>query len=205
MLVSAYRVSERTVGERFKPGRLATKRQSAILQGRRQVNRGDERPLLVETWLGNTVFVEYMGGQPLEGEVLRRIAAEDSTADTPQRVKTSFLVLENYNQYGIEVRFRGDAEPHFLPWGAILRMAEAEGGTPENSEEAPSQRTEPRDRGELMARLVDARTPSELAGARATADDWLAANPGDGDVRLARERLGVEPEEDLDLEEGSPT
>ena len=92
------------------------------------MDRGDERPLLVETWLGNTVFVEYVGGQPLEGEVLRRIAAEDSTADTPQRVKTSFLVLENYNQYGIEVRFRGDAEPHFLPWGAILRMAEAEGG-----------------------------------------------------------------------------
>ncbi len=173
------------------------------------MNRGNERPLLVETWLGNAVFVEYVGGQPIEGEVLRRIAAEDSTADTPQRVRTSFLVLENYNQYGIEVRFRRDAEPHFLPWGAILRMAE--GGAPEESEEAPSQRTEPRgdgpprDRGELMARLAEARTSSELASARAAADDWLAANPGDGDVRLARQRLGVEPEEDLDLEEGSPT
>jgi hypothetical protein len=176
------------------------------------VDRGHERPFLVEAWLGNTVFVEYLGGQPLEGEALYRIAAEDSTADTPQRVKTSFLVLENYNQYGIEVRFRGDAEPHFLPWGAILRMAEAEGGTPENSEEAPSQRTEPRDRGELMGdrgelmtRLAEARTPSELASARTAADDWLAANPGDGDVRLARERLGTEPGEDLELEEGSPT
>jgi hypothetical protein len=175
------------------------------------VDRGDERPLLVETWLGNTIFVEYLGGQHLEGEVLRRIAAEDSTADTPQRVKTSFLVLENYNRYGIEVRFRGDAEPHFLPWGAILRMSEAERGTPEGFGEAPSERTEPqgegmpRDRGELMDRLADARTPSELASARAASDDWLAANPGDGDVRLARERLGTEPEEDLDLEEGSPT
>lgn len=176
------------------------------------MDRGDERPLLVETWLGNTVFVEYVGGQPLEGEVLRRIAAEDSTADTPQRVKTSFLVLENYNRYGIEVRFRGDAEPHFLPWGAILRMAEAEGASPEGSEEAPSERTErmqgevpPRDREELMDRLADAQTPSELASARTAADDWLTANPGDGDVRLARERLGAEPEEDLELEEGSPT
>jgi hypothetical protein len=56
-----------------------------------------------------------------------------------------------------------------------------------------------------MARLAEARTSSELASARAAADDWLAANPGDGDVRLARQRLGVEPEEDLDLEEGSPT
>jgi hypothetical protein len=168
--------------------------------------------LLVETWLGNTVFVEYVGGQPLEGEILRRIAAEDSTANTSQRVKTSFLILENYNQYGIEVRFRGDAEPHFLPWGAVLRMTEAEGATPEGSEVAPSERTQraqgdgsPRDRGELMEQLADARTPPELASARAAADDWLAANPGDGDVRLARERLGVEPEEDLDLEEGSPT
>ena len=56
-----------------------------------------------------------------------------------------------------------------------------------------------------MARLADAQTPSELASARAAADDWLSANPGDGDVRLARERLGAEPEEDLELEEGSPT
>jgi hypothetical protein len=56
-----------------------------------------------------------------------------------------------------------------------------------------------------MARLADAQAPSELASARAAADDWLAANPGDGDLRLARERLGAEPEEDLELEEGSPT
>ena len=176
------------------------------------MDRGDERPVLVEAWLGTTVFVEYVGGQPLGGEVLRRIAAENSTADTPQRVKTSFLVLENYNRYGIEVRFRGDAEPHFLPWGAVLRMAEAEGATSESSGEAPSESKERtreddplRDRGELMNRLAEARTPSELASARAAADDWLAANPGDGDVRLARERLGTEPEGDLDLEEGSPT
>ena len=49
-------------------------------------------------------------------------------------------------------------------------------------------------------------TPAEVANVRAAADSWLAANPGDGDVRLARERLQeAYPEEDLDLEEGSPT
>ena len=48
--------------------------------------------------------------------------------------------------------------------------------------------------------------PAEVANARAAADSWLAANPGDGGVRLARERLQeAYPEEDLELEEGSPT
>lgn len=180
------------------------------------MDAGQERPLVVEAWLGNTVFVEYVGGEPLESDVLRRIAAEDSTADAPQRVKTSFLVLENYNRYGIEVRFRGDPEPHFLPWGAVLRMAGAEGDPPEEPEEIVGEREEqtqqddpPRDRAELMGRLYGARSPAELANARAAADGWLAAHPGDGDVRLARERarerLGGESEEDLDLEEGSPT
>ena len=180
------------------------------------MDQGQKRPLLVETWLGNTVFVEYIGGQPLEGEVRRGIAAGDSTARNLPRVKTSFLVLENYNQYGIEVRFRGDAEPHFLPWGAILRMAEAEGGGLEGSEEVPHERagqaeedSPTHDRQELMNRIADARTLTEVASARDAADSWLSANPGDGDVRPAREQLGTDPEEeleeDLELEEGSPT
>ena len=174
------------------------------------MNQGQERPLLVETWLGTTVFVEYVGGQSPEGDVRRRIAAEDSMADTTQRVKTDLLILENYNQYGIEVRFREDAEPHFLPWGAILRMAE--GDTLEEPEEAPRERvgqaeqdSPPRNRQELMDRLADARTPAEIASARDAADSWLSANPGDGDVRLARERLEAGPEDELELEEGSPT
>ena len=180
------------------------------------MDQGQERPFLVDTWLGTTVMVEYVGGQSPEGDVQREIAAEDSMADTTQRVKASFLVLENYNQYGIEVRFRGDAEPHFLPWGAILRMAEAEERTSEGSEESPRERageaeedSPPRDRRELMDQMADARTPTEIASARHAADSWLASNPGDGDVRLAREQLGTEPEEgleeDLELEEGSPT
>ena len=49
-------------------------------------------------------------------------------------------------------------------------------------------------------------TPAEVANARAAADSWLAANPGDDGVRLARERLQeAYPEEDLELEEAGRT
>ena len=62
------------------------------------------------------------------------------------------------------------------------------------------------ERRNLLDRLADAKTPSEVASARTAADSWLADDPDDGDVRRAREHLAVaEPEEDLDLEEGSPT
>ncbi len=55
-----------------------------------------------------------------------------------------------------------------------------------------------------MGQLGSARTPSEVANAKAAADNWLAAHPGDGDVRLARQQLrAAYPAEDL--EEGSPT
>jgi hypothetical protein len=178
------------------------------------MDRGQERPLLVETWLGSTVLVEYVGGQPLEDDVLRRISTEDLTADAPQRVKTSLFVLENYNQFGIEVRSRRDSEPQFLPWSAVLKMVEPDREIAEDFEIAGQEgervkHTEeggPHDRLELMGLLANARTPSEIASARAAADSWLAAHPSDGDVRLARERLETEdPEEDFDLEEGSPT
>ena len=96
-------------------GEPNTRGRQAYLYGRRKVDAGQERPLVVEAWLGNTVFVEYVGGEPLESDVLRRIAVGSSTADVPQRVKPSFLVLENYNRYGIEARFRGGPKPHFLP------------------------------------------------------------------------------------------
>jgi exonuclease V gamma subunit len=179
------------------------------------MNQGQERPLLVETWLGSTVLVEYIGGQRLEDDVLRRISTEDLTVDAPQRVKTSLFVLENYNPFGIEVRSRGDSEPQFLPWNAVLRMVETDRETSQDFEEARQEEEQveqteeaspPHVRQELMNRLANAQTPSEIADVKADVDRWLAAHPGDGDVRLAREQLGTEdPEEYLDLEAGSPT
>jgi hypothetical protein len=164
-----------------------------------------ERPLLVEAWLGGTVLVEYMGGQlPETG------AGGDTMAEAQPRVKTARFVLENYNRFGIEVRPTEDSEPQFLAWGAVLRIAGTDQETPEDQREREQveqmEESGPQDRQELIDRSANARTPAEVADARAAADSWLAANPGDGDVRLARERLQeAYPEEDLELEEGSPT
>lgn len=59
-------------------------------------------------------------------------------------------------------------------------------------------------RQELLDRLAGARTPAELANARAAADIWLADNPEDEEVRRVRKRLETASSEE-DLEEGSPT
>ena len=97
-----------------------------------------------------------------------------------------------------------------MAWGAVLRIGDTGQETPEDQREREQveqiEESGPQDRQELMDRLANARNPAEVADARAAADSWLAANPGDGDVRLARERLQeTYPEEDLELEEGSPT
>ena len=175
-----------------------------------------ERPLLVEAWLGGTVLVEYVSGQRPEHGARRMIdTGGDTMAEVPLMVKTARFVLENYNRFGIEVRTGEASEPQFLSWGAVLRIAGVEGEVSEDPEEdlQKSEQVERmeesgtlRERQEVMNQLANARTPAEAANARAAADSWLAANPGDGDVRLARERLQeAYPEEDLDLEEGSPT
>lgn len=98
-----------------------------------------------------------------------------------------------------------------MAWGAVLRIGDTGQETPEDQREREQveqmeESGTPRDRQEHMDRLANARNPAEVADARAAADSWLAANPGDGDVRLARERLQeAYPEEDLELDEGSPT
>ena len=40
-----------------------------------------------------------------------------------------------------------------------------------------------------MDRLANAQTTTEVAVAKGAADAWLAANPSDGDVRMALDQL----------------
>ena len=70
-----------------------------------------ERPLLVEAWLGGTVLVEYVGSPlPETG------TGGDTMAEAQPRVKTARFVLENCNRFGIEVRPTEDSKPQFLAW-----------------------------------------------------------------------------------------
>src|SRR3989337_491165 len=101
-----------------------------------------ERPLMVEAWLGGTVLVEYVGGQLPENGARRRTGAADTVAEAQPRVKTARFVLENYNRFGIEVRPNEDSEPQFLAWGAVLRIAGTDQETPEDQRE--------REQGEQM-------------------------------------------------------
>ena len=177
--------------------------------------------MLIDRWLGGAVVVEHAGGRRPAEDALARIVEGGEAVETSPSVKVGVYTLENYNQFGIEVSSRTVPEPLFLPWGAVLAIADAaerdrprtrQGGSAGQRlrEGGPGrmQRKEagpPRDRGELMDLMNDARTPAEVADAKAAADSWLSTNPSDGDVRAARERLEERQQEDEALEEGGPT
>jgi hypothetical protein len=162
------------------------------------MDQGQDRTLL-DGWLGETVIVQYTGADAPSGEQLEELTEDPGTMLTsPPRTVTRYLILEGYDWFGITVRSRSEEDvPFLLPWGAVLYMQaieEAEEVGPELAQRDQTAQTEedapPRDRRqELMDRLANARTATEVAVARGAADAWLAANPSDGDVRMARDQL----------------
>jgi hypothetical protein len=158
---------------------------------------------LLDGWLGETVVVQYTGADAPSGEQLEELTEDPGTMLTsPPRTVTRFLILEGYDWFGITVRSRAEEDvPFLLPWGAVLYMQaieEAEEASPELAVQGQTEQVEDGqaeeaaplpDRQELMDRLANAQTATEVAVAKGTADAWLAANPSDGDVRLALERL----------------
>jgi hypothetical protein len=81
--------------------------------------------------LGNIVIIEYLAGDiPPDEErrdtVRRSINAEGGykMVSVPQRVLLRSLVLEGYDQFGLEVRPPDGSDIFLLPWGAILRVIE---------------------------------------------------------------------------------
>jgi hypothetical protein len=164
--------------------------------------------------LGHQVAVKYMSGPDITEDNVDQILGEGQVIKGPPEARTAAFYLREYSSFGIEVSKTAELRDEiFIPWGAVLAIwgssrADLERTIGEAANEEQPERTKeggpPRDRRELMNRLGSARTPSEVAIAKTSADDWLAAHPSDGDVRLAREQLRAKyPEEDL--EEGSPT
>ncbi len=169
---------------------------------------------LVDLMLGHQVAIKYLSGPDITEDNVDQIVEEGRVLKGQPEARTAAFYLRGCSQFGVEVSKTAQrGNEIFIPWGAVLAIwgpsrEELERNARAHTDRDQPERTEegdlPRDRRELMDQLGDARTPSEIAEAKVAADNWLAAHPSDGDVRLARERLQAEyPEEDL--EEGSPT
>ena len=176
------------------------------------MNHNPEQRGLIDLMLGHQVAIKYVSGPDITEENVDRVVEEGQVLKGQPETRTAAFYLRAYSNFGIEVTKRPErGNEIFMPWGAVLAIwgpsredleQNARGAVerPEPTEEGSL----PQDRQELMNLMGSARTPSEIANARAAADSWLATHPSDGDVRLAREQLGsAYPEEDL--EEGSPT
>ena len=177
------------------------------------MDQNPERRNLMELMLGHQIAVKYVSGPDITEDNVDQVVEEGRVLKGQLEARTAAFYLRGHSNFGIEVAKTAERGTEiFIPWGAVLAIwgpsrEDLERNAREPSErEWPAQTEEggpPRDRWELMGQLGSARTPSEVANAKAAADDWLAAHPGDGDVRLARQQLRVAyPAEDL--EEGSP-
>ena len=156
---------------------------------------------LVDEWLGQVVYIQYMGAKPLnKGEIANLADDPEGLLHGPPQAIVDYVFLERYDQFGIEVRDRGEeGVRHFLPWGAVLNIQPLEEAGPERAAQERANQVEDEQaeaaaplhdrRQELMDRLANAQTTTEVAVARGAADAWLAANPSDGDVRMALDRL----------------
>lgn len=173
-----------------------------------------EQRHLVGLMIDHQVAIKYVSGPDITEENVDQVVEAGQVLKAQPEARTAVFYLRAYSNFGIEVTKTAErGNEIFIPWGAVLAIwgpsrEDLEQDAREATEREQPERTEegspPRDRRELMNLLGSARTPSEVANARAAADSWLAAHPGDGDVRLAREQLrAAYPAEDL--EEGSPT
>ena len=141
------------------------------------------RESVLQRWLGKRVELHYTASSA-------EVTAHGEVTG-PAETRIGMYVLEAIDDMGIEASLPDPDKGKmiYVPWNSVLLI---QGPIPEDpyrdlqTEEAgpPHGR-----RQELMDRLVNAQTTTEVEVARGAADAWLAANPSDGDVRLALERL----------------
>ena len=144
--------------------------------------RGVRGPVL-QRWLGKRVELHHAASS---AEVTAK-----GVVTGPAETRIGMYVLEAVNDTGIEasVPDTDNGMMIYVPWNSVLLI---QGPIPEDldRDRETEEAAPPHDRRrELMDRLANAQTTTEVAVARGAADAWLAANPSDGDVRMALDRL----------------
>ena len=141
------------------------------------------RGSVLQRWLGKRVELHHTASSA-------EVTTHGVVAGPPE-TRIGVYMLEAVNDMGIEASAPDpdNAKMIYVPWNSVLLI---QGPIPEdpNRDSGTEEAAPPHDRRqELMGLLANASTATEVAVARGAADAWLAANPSDGDVRLARERL----------------
>ena len=141
------------------------------------------RGSVLQRWLGKRVELHHAASSA-------EVTAKGEITG-PAETRIGVYVLEAVSDTGIEasVPDTDNGTMIYVPWNSVLLIQgpipEDPNRDPETEEAAPPHGR----RRELMDRLANAQTTTEVAVARGAADAWLAANPSDGDVRVALDRL----------------
>ena len=85
------------------------------------MDRGQDQTLLNHC-LGQEVFVQIMGAPAPDDEQMRQLTEDPGKMVTAKpRVLSALVILEGYDQFGIQVRSQAEGGGRFfLPWGAVL-------------------------------------------------------------------------------------
>jgi hypothetical protein len=148
---------------------------------------GETRESILQRWVGSWVELHHATSSA-------EITPHGEMISGPAESRVGTYRLEAMNERGIEAGILNPDERRtiFIPWHSVLLIQgpsreelQQDQDQPEQTEEsAPSHC-----RQELMGLMANARTPTQVAVARAAADTWLTDHPSDGDVRAARDRL----------------
>ncbi len=152
--------------------------------------RGERVAPIMTEWLGEWILVRYWGGPKINADDAES-NAPDYVASGPAEARQTMTLLEEVGNWGITVRHADDPPDvtSFLPWSAVMMMRGPSREAMEREQAEQTEEADPARRQELMDLLASAGTPTEVEVARAAADTWLASNPSDGDVRVARDHL----------------
>jgi hypothetical protein len=139
---------------------------------------------VLQSWLGNWVELHYAASSA-------EVTPHGEMITGPVETRIGTCRLEAMNEKGIEASLpdAGERSTLFIPWHSVLLL---QGPSRQEMEQNQSEQTaeaSPARRQELMDLLASAESPTQVVVARAAADSWLASNPSDGDVRMARDQL----------------